>query len=719
VGKTRIAVRAATDLRRGFAAGAWLVELAEVRDPALVGDAVVAALDLRDQAATEPLAVLRSYLRDREMLLVVDGCEHLLDAAAQLVTEVIKAAPGVRVITTSREPLSVPGEQVLPVPPLEVPPPHAEETLARLGQNESVLLFTERAAAAAGRFELTVSNQAAVAALCRRLDGLPLAIELAAVRTRVLAVEQILDRLSDRFVLLTGGGRGALPRHQTLRTTIDWSHDLLAAGERTLLRRLGVFAGRFTLDDVEAVCASDEVPAAGALDLLSSLVDKSLATKEDASGVACYRLHETMREYADLRMREAGEEEVVELRCADHYRSRCRRSAREARHRLPEWLAWMEIEIDNVRSVLRRSLVRADVPRGIDLAIALSWYWITRATAEGVRWLDELLASGRGDPAALAQASFLRGFLAVLQSDSSAAWPALERACAAARTAGQPGVLAQSLSMASVAANMAGDRAAARRLLDEAAAATGAVDDLPSTLSLLQARALDGFFAGDLGAARSASAEGVRLSQAAGDLYVLEVMLVNLGVAALIGGDLDGSKPLYGEALRIARRINDRMTQFYLLDALACHAAGSGRMRLAAQLLGAAETIRIGTGAGILPFLAPLLARSRESALVALGAPVFEAELEAGRRMSPDAALGLALGDSVPAAAVDRAGAGLLGRREVDVARLIADGLSNKQIGARLFISERTVDSHVRSILDKLGFRSRAQIAGWMASSNR
>ena len=246
VGKTRLAVRIATDLGRGFSSGGWLVELAEVGDPALVSHAFLAALDLRDQAAAEPQALLLAYLRDQELLLVVDNCEHLLAAAAQVVAEVMKAAPGVRVIATSREPLSVAGEYVIPVPPLELPAP--AERLAQLRQNEAVMLFTDRAAAAGG-FELTASNQAAVVDLCRRLDGLPLAIELAAVRTRVLSVEQIVTRLADRFALLTGGSRAALPRHQTLRTTIEWSHDLLPDSERAVLRRLCAFAGRFTLDD--------------------------------------------------------------------------------------------------------------------------------------------------------------------------------------------------------------------------------------------------------------------------------------------------------------------------------------------------------------------------------------------------------------------------------------------------------------------------------------
>src|SRR5256885_6507893 len=294
VGKTRLALRIAADLGRGFADGGWLVELAEVRDGALVTNAVLAALDLRDQTAMKPSQILVSDLRNRQLLLLLDNCEHLIGAVAELVAELLRAAPKLTVITTSREPLQVPGEQVIPIPPLQVPPEDGTERLDRLRQNEAVTLFSERAAAASGTWELTRSNQAVVVALCRRLDGLPLALELAAVRTRVLSVEQILDRLTDRFALLTSGGRAALPRHQTLRTTIDWSYDLLSASEQMLFRRLCVFAGRFTLEDVESVCTSNEVPATGALDILSALFDKSLVTKENIRGLACFRLQQAL-----------------------------------------------------------------------------------------------------------------------------------------------------------------------------------------------------------------------------------------------------------------------------------------------------------------------------------------------------------------------------------------------------------------------------------------
>jgi predicted ATPase/DNA-binding CsgD family transcriptional regulator len=720
VGKSRLAIRTATDLARGFKGGAWLVELAEVRDPALVANAALAAFDLRDQAAIEPTSLLVSYLRDKELLLVVDNCEHLLEAAAQLVSDVITAASGVRVIATSREPLSVPGEHVVPVPPLELPAADETEALAQLRQNEAVRLFAERAAAAAGKFELTVSNRASVVDLCRRLDGLPLAIELAAVRTRVLTTEEILARLNNRFGLLTGVSRAALPRHQTLQTTIDWSHDLLSGEERTLLRRLCVFAGRFTLEDIEGVCASEDLPTSHILDLLSSLVDKSLVNKEEKSALACYRMHETMREYASLKLREAGEVEATGQRCVEYYRSRCQRSEEQARHRLAEWLEWVDLEIDNIRAVLRHCLNQADFSPGIQLANSLYWYWVTRGTAEGVRWLDELLASEDDHVPAHASAYYLRGFLANLQAAPSAARPWFERAAATARASGQVALLSRTLSQASIAENMAGQRLSARRLLDEAEAVAVGVHEVAVSLGLLQARTLNCLFVGDLDAARSTAREGVRLSREADEPYRLAMMLMNLGSAALIAGDLDASKPPFAESLRIARGIDDRIAQYYLLDALGCHAAGVGKARLAAQLLGAAETVRTGAGARIIPTIAPLIVQAQKAAVAALGQSKFETEFEAGKRLTREAAVGLALGEAhVAVAASDGTDAKLLGERQAEVARLVADGLSNKQIGAQLFISEHTVDSHVRSILNKLGFNSRAQIAAWMASSHQ
>ncbi len=720
VGKTRLGLRVATDLSRGFAGGAWWVELAEIRDAALVTNAVVAALDLRDQAATNPLQVLLSHLRDSELLLVLDNCEHVLDASARLVAEVLRAAPNVRVVTTTREPLQVAGEHVVPVPPLGLPPADGGQPLSQLRQNEAVLLFTERAAAASGTFELTSENQEAVVQLCRRLDGLPLAIELAAVRTRVLTAEQILNRLSDRFALLTGGGRAALPRQQTLRTTIDWSHDLLAPAEQALLRRLCVFAGRFTVDDAESVCMSGEGAANQPLDVLAALVDKSLVIKDDVGGVACYRLHETMREYSGLKLRESAEEDLLDESYVAYYTVRCVQAEDDARHRTQEWLQWVELEIDNIRSALQKCLAASDWRRGLELACSVGYYWATRGTTESMRWFDELLAVAADAPDIPARAYHFRGWLSMRQIDPGTARQWLGRAISSARAAEQLAQLSESLSTAATAENMAGDHATARRFLDEAEALTPRLHSYPAAISLIQAKAIHAFFEENLDSAKATSSDGARLSREQGDLYYLIQMLLYLGQAAMLAGDVAASKPRFIEALRIARQIDDRLAEYDLLSLLGWHAAMSGQPRLAGQLLGAAEAVGSSAGAGMMGPAMPLLARAREAAVNALGPSKFETEYVAGKRMGREAALRVALGESQQVKAVT-AGHGAtepLAKREVEVARLIAEGLTNKQIGTRLFISERTVATHVRNILNKLGFDSRAQVASWIASSD-
>jgi predicted ATPase/DNA-binding CsgD family transcriptional regulator len=716
VGKTRLGLRIATDLARGFSDGSWLVELAEVRDAALVTNSVLAALDLRDQAGANPREILVAYLQDRELLLLLDNCEHLLGAAAELATEILRTADGVRVVTTSREPLQVSGEHVVPVPPLELPRGDGEEPLGQLRQNEAIMLFTERAAAASGAFELSTSNRASVVSICRRLDGLPLAIELAAVRTRALSPEQILDRLSDRFALLTGGGRSALPRHQTLGMAIDWSYDLLTEAEQSLLRRLCVFAGRFTLEDVEAVCTSQDGRAIDALATLSSLVDKSLVTKKDFGGVASFRLHETMREYASARLRDANEEELLRDRCVEHYRTTCLQLAEQARYRLVEWLRWAELEIDNIRAILYECVARGDLARGLDIATSMRYYWITHGTTESIRWFDQLLASGEGSPTTLVRAYYVRGWLSLLKGDAVTAERWLVQAIDTARETRQRALLSESLSLGATIENLAGDSEAARRYLDEAEAMTPDLDDFPTTIELVLSRAIHAIFQGDLETAKAASLQGLQLSREAGDQYQLESMLLNLGQVAMLSGDTNAGKSWSVEALQVARHIDNRLAQYWVLTTLGWHAANDGRPRVAAQLLGAAETLAMQTGADMMGPAVPLLAQAKESTLAALGASVFEGEFHAGKQLSREAALQLALGESdgIGTQPADGFAAGPLAKREVEVGRLIAEGLSNKQIAARLFISDRTVATHVSNIMNKLGLNSRAQIAVWM-----
>ncbi|MDQ2935253.1 MAG: LuxR C-terminal-related transcriptional regulator [Chloroflexota bacterium] len=491
----------------------------------------------------------------------------------------------------------------------------------------------------------------------------------------------------------------------------------MTAFEQTVLRRLGVFAGRFTLEDVAPVCAFDEIPASQILDILSSLLDKSLVAKEDVDGIACYRLHETMREYAALKSREADEEGLLAARCLNYYRTTCLSAATGARYRLPQWLSWAELEIDNIRAVLQDCVARGDSAGGLDIAASLRYYWITHGTTESVRWLDQLLATGEASPETQASACHLRGWLSVLQADPAAARPWLARAVEVARATGLLQQLAESLAMAASVEHMIGDIARAMRFLEEAEAVATDLGDHVATIELIQAQAVHAFFGADLETAKAVSSKGARLSREAGDLFLLGSMLRNLGTVAMLSGDLDGAKAQMGEALRVARQIEDRFAQYLLLSGFGWHAASSRQARLAAQLLGAAETLGAGAGVGNIGPHAPRLAEAKEWARRGLGQAKFEAEFEAGSRLSRRAAVRLALGESDPARLAPLIGdTEPLAKREAEVARLVADGLSNKQVAARLFISERTVATHVGHILDKLGFKSRAQIAGWISS---
>ena len=434
-----------------------------------------------------------SRLRDSALLLVLDNCEHLLSAVAAVVDDLLRAAPQVRVLVTSREPLQVSGEYVLPVPPLGLPPAHGGLSLDQLQQNEAVSLFVERARSATGAFELTSLNDSAVAEVCRRLDGLPLAIELAAVRTRVLSPEQILARLSDRFALLTGGARAALPRQQTLRTTIDWSHDLLNPAEQRLLRRLCVFAGRFTLDDLDAVCVWDD-DSGPVLDQLSSLVDKSLVTRQDLDGITGFRLHETMRAYAAGKVRDAAEDHALDDRFVEYYRTRTLESEGDFWRRPLDWLSWVRLEIDNISLALQKCLDASDWQRGLDIAIATAPYWSTQGTRDGRRWLDQLLAVADDVCCCSCPGVPAPRMVDMRRADAEAARPWLVRAIAAARAVDDRPRLAEALASTSIAENMAGRPTVAAQLLEEAdsIADPGMPDPLPA--QVLQAKAVHAFF---------------------------------------------------------------------------------------------------------------------------------------------------------------------------------------------------------------------------------
>ena len=494
---------------------------------------------------------------------------------------------------------------------------------------------------------------------------------------------------------------------------IDWSFDQLTEAEQVLFRRLCVFAAHFTLEDVEGVCTADDTTGSDALNLLASLVDKSLVTKEDVRGVTCYRLHETMREYASIKLREADEEERLRERCLEHYRLTCLRSADWARYHLVELLAWADLEIDNLRAALQQCVRREDLRswpryRRIDAVL------LDHARHDGVGALARpVLACHKASAPTMVRGYYLRGWLSMLQGDPAGGRPWIARAVATARQAGEQALLSESLSMSATTATVAGDPEAARGFLDEAEAMAASLNDFPATIELLLSQSIHAIFTGDLATVEALSLNGVALSRDAGDLYQLENMYRNLGVATMMSGDSHASNAWFGEALQVARQVDNRLGQYWGLAAAGWYAAQVGRMRAAAQLLGAADVLCTQTGSALGGPTIPVAAAARQQSMEALGAAVFDAEFETGQRLSREVALRVALGEP---ASLDTSGsngpaASPLAKRELEVAALVAEGLSNRQIGVRLFISEATVASHMRHIMDKLGVNSRSQIA--------
>ena len=452
VGKTRLALQAAAAGLEAFPDGAWLVDLAPLADAALVPLTVLAALGVRERPGRPHLATLTEHLRARRLLLVLDNCEHLLDACARLADALLRACLGPRVLATSRELLGVPGEAARRVPSLATPDPRHPPPPARLGRYEAVRLFVDRARLGRPGFVLTDQNAGPVAQVCARLDGLPLAIELAAARLRALPVEQLAGRLDDRFRLLTGGGRTAVPRQQTLQAAIDWSHALLAAPERAVLRRLAVFAGGWPLAAAEAVCAGAGVEPGGVLDLLAGLVDKSLVVFEEAAlepgagGAGRYRLLETIRQYAEARLVGAGEAARVRRRHRDWYLALAERAALELVGR--DQVAWLDrlgAEHDNLRGALAWSQADPDgAAAELRLAAALGRFWNLRGhISEGRAWLAHALERDAGAAPAAARASALNwaGLLASLAAALPAAAALLEASIALGRgLPGRPGL---------------------------------------------------------------------------------------------------------------------------------------------------------------------------------------------------------------------------------------------------------------------------------------
>jgi non-specific serine/threonine protein kinase len=614
VGKSRLALelarRAAASQPGGDAEPVRLLELAPLADAALVPQAAAEALGVVEQPGRPLVDTLIAALRPRPLLLVLDNCEHLLGACAALAVALLEACPPLRVLATSREPLGATGEQVWRVPPLGLPPPAAGggagagagDGVGRVAAADAVRLFVERARLVCPDFALTPENAAAVAEVCRRLDGLPLALELAAARVRVLPPVQLLSRLEDRFRLLTGGSRTAPARHQTLRAAVDWSYALLTDHEQRLFGRLAVFAGGFTLEAAEAVCADPDGPGGGGvaagdvLDLLTRLADKSLVVADaPPDGTARYRLLETLRQYARQRLAAGGAGDAVRRGHAAHYLALAEQAAPELEGpRQLAWLGRLEAELGNLRQALRWSRAagggaeRAEgAETGLRLAAALRPFWRLRGRhREGRAWLEAALAlpGAAARTPARAEALCAAGSFAGLLGDGATARTRLEASVALWRELGDARGLGRALAQLGFATT-ARDAPAARALLEEAVALARAVGDRSGLAVALR-------MLGNVEAPRGAAPPGpapleesAALFRELGDAWGLGRTLTGLGARALREGDQEAARDYLEEALARRREADDQLGVAWVLNNLGALARRQGEHRRAEALL--------------------------------------------------------------------------------------------------------------------------------------
>ena len=703
VGKTRLALRVAIDIQRAFPDGVWLAELASLDDPALVTHAMFDALDLRDQSARWLVATLAEYLAPKHALIVLDNVEHLLDACAVLADTLLHSCPELRILVTSRRPLGISGEVSFTVPPLPSP--------------EAVRLFAERAVSVVPGSAVTAENEATVGQLCKQLEGIPLAIELAAARLNVLSVEQLLVRLQDRFALLTTGSRTALPRQQTLWRTIEWSYGLLSLDDQMLWQRLTVFSGSFDLEAIEHVCAGERLPPEAVLDQVGRLVDQSILVRDATRNPVRYSMLESIRQFGREKLHESGGADF-RRRHRDYYRQLVTAMQPFGASQV-QWFDRLSLEHSNLRTALDYCLNEpGQAGAGMELASALWLYWETRGRlSEGRRWIEQFLGSGLGRSPARARALWTAGYLAVVQGDVPAAQALLQegRDLSAALSEGRSAAFSIHFlgRVLLFQENLGGSAALTEQAIvlhRQAGDETGlgfALVQLAIT-RCFQRRAAD---------AIRLLEESADISNRHGERWNLSYVLWALGFATWLAGRPDPAAGLELRALRLKRDVDDRVGIPLCIETMAWIAGSVEKQDRAAALLGCARS-----ALQAIPSPLPNPFRTYHDACEAqararLGDTAFSAAAGKGELMSLQEAVSFALEEKVIRSAAETQPRGLstLSRREAETASLVAQGLSNKAVAAKLMISERTVDSHVLNILNKLGIQSRTEIASWVA----
>ncbi len=647
-GKTRLALQVGADLLQQYPDGVWLVDLAPLSDPTLVPHAVVSALGVSEQPSHSLSETLADYLRPKSLLLLLDNCEHLLSTCAQLADTLLRGCPTLRILATSREGLGIAGEMTYRIPSLSLPDLHRLPSPQGLMEYEAVRLFAERAAFSKPGFQVTSSNAAAVANVCHRLDGIPLAIELAAARVKALPVEAIALRVDDRFRLLTGGSRTALPRHQTLRATMDWSYELLSEQERALLRRLSVFAGGFTLEAVERICGKDGVDAGDVLNLLTDLVNKSLVAFDEQQGQGRYRLLETVRQYSWDRLVESGEDADARRRHRDYYLALAEQAELELRG--PDqgaWLKRLDTEYDNLRVALDWSKMEGGtLEAGLRLAGTLYHLWEVHGLREGREWLEGMLSQARGtSPAVRAKALNATAFVAHRQGDFQRLPALCSEALALCRTLGDEWGSAFALHYLAHAAESQGDYVQAIETMEEAVALCRSAGDKWWRAASLNCLGEIVRLQGAYERAVALSEESLRLARELGDKRGVAASLVNLGAVVGRQGDYVRAEAMLKESLALFWELGYKLRLAHCLLGLARTAYGLCQHERAVRLFAAVAALRQVTGIGLQPSDLAEHDRVMTALRGALGDAAFAAAGAEGRAMTLEQAIEYALGD--------------------------------------------------------------------------
>jgi len=716
-GKTQLSLRAAEGLQAPFKDGVWLVEFAALSEPTLVPQALAAVFQVRESASLDLLEALKRHLAPKSLLLILDNCEHLIESIAGLAEDLLHACPNLRILATSREPLKIIGEMVYRVPSLTFVDPKYLPSIEIAAQYEAMRLFSERARLIQPDFALTGANLASVAQICSRLDGMPLAIELAAARLNLLNVDQIAARLDDRFQLLTRGSRSTLPRQQTLQAAVEWSHDLLTEQEKILFRRLGVFSGSFNVQAVESICGREALQRRDIVDLLGRLVDRSLVVADGAmtGGEPRCRLLETIRQYAWEKLEASGESR----RRRDRHLAYFLGLGETARRHLLDanivmWWDRLEVEHDNFRGALAWSIRSDQAEAGLRTASSLVHFWQARGyLSEATEWLQRTLAAGAEAslPARL-KASLSLSFVSAMMGDFEQGKSCAQQSLEMARQIGDESGIASALGQLAEVADHQGQAQRAAELYEQSLAIFVSRQDVDG-IGYARLRLADVCFrAGGLARAEVQWEEALRLFRGMGTKLRQGWALGGLGAIARLRGEYPRAVELLLESLGIYLELGYRSSVPYALEALGLIAAAMGNAAQCVRLMGAGAVLREDVHAPLPPSFHTTYAPTIESARLKLGEAGYAQAWAEGRAMTLEQAVAEAEGmGALPETRADPGPAlqtfGLT-TREVEVLKLLANGLTNQQIADQLVLSKRTVDAHLGSIYGKLQVTTRS-----------